>query len=283
MVRRVAWRIGVMAVGLMLIAGAAWAQEQAQWGVFSWQSRDVRGCEDFFDVLDEAGATEVYQYFTSSLDDDDVLDYLQEAAKHSVTVYALAGEPSWVTDEEHDGLRKITRRVRQWNEELPEEARIRGLVLDVEPYQLDEWDDKPKRVMKQYVAAMTYAADYLKERDLACILCIPYFYDEIGRKAQLKKLFALDVSAIAVMNYYKRDEAGQMATEARLAKKNNRQLIHIYEMQAPEKHNLRDVNTYHAEGLEGVRDSWEKLSPLMPGARYAIHEFAALKEALEDE
>ena len=69
---------------------------------------------------------------------------------------------------------------------------------------------------------------------------------------------------IAVMNYDKRDEAGQIAGEMELAEKYKKGIIHITEMQKPGYHSLTEQNTYYYDGFDAVLESWERLRQEYP-------------------
>ena len=153
---------------------------------------------------------------------------------------------------------------REWNAKAGEEGGFTGIVLDVEPYLLEEWEADQERCMKQYVTNCVRTYERAKEENLAVIVCIPNFYDRIGLSGFLEELIQNGCDGIAVMNYNKKDEAGQIEEELKLAQEYNKGIVNITEMQMQGYHGLTDENTYHDDGIEAVFDSWEKLKEQYP-------------------
>ena len=83
-------------------------------------------------------------------------------------------------------------------------------------------DTDPVTVMAQFVQNAAKAYEAAKEQNLLVILCIPNFYDSMGMEQSLEKLVRSGCDAVAVMNYDKTDEAGQIFEEAAIAEKNER-------------------------------------------------------------
>ena len=69
------------------------------------------------------------------------------------------------------------------------------------------------------------------------------------------------------MNYNKKNEAGQIEEELRLAEKYGKGILNITEMQMQGYHGLTEENTYYDDGFEAVADSWEKLKAKYPYKR----------------
>ena len=91
----------------------------------------------------------------------------------------------------------------EWNKKSGTEGGFAGIVFDVEPYLLEEWDDNQENCMEQYAANCIQAYQSAREEKLAVIICIPNFYDRIGLSALLEKIIEEGCDGIAVMNYNK--------------------------------------------------------------------------------
>ena len=117
------------------------------------------------------------------------------------------------------------------------------------------------------------------------IICIPHFYDVIGFDEELKELIEEGSDAVAVMNYDKSDEIGQIDREMELSMKAGKRLIHIYELQRPGLHYLTERNTYYSDGLTAVWASRDTLSAHFDyeGLSFALHDYTALRELMKGE
>ena len=127
--------------------------------------------------------------------------------------------------------------------------------------------------MEQYEKNCEAAYQKAKEYHLAVILCIPNDYDSSGLTEGLEQLIRTGCDGIAVMNYQKQDEAGQIATEVELAVKYEKAVINITELQKPGYHKLTEENTYYYDGLDAVEESWERLRERWdyPGLGFSWH------------
>ena len=174
------------------------------------------------------------------------------------------------------------KRAGRCNTGLTEAQRLRGVMMDVEPYQTAQWTGDKDGVMASFTAAMIKARQASEQASLQLIACIPYFLDEKGQEKRLAELTAEGCHALAVMNYNKKDEARQLQLEASLAAANEKPLVMIYELQAPGKHDLTERNTYYHDGLAGVAASWSTLLQQVECRQfsYALHDYEALKEVV---
>ena len=170
------------------------------------------------------------------------------------------------------------------NAALPEEDRIRGLMADVEPYLLEDWDDEEGRadLLDRYAQGVETAYRYAQENGLELLLCVPSFYDSACPEL-LDRIVSDGCDGIAVMNYDRTDEYGQMADEVELAREHGKRVICIAELQAPGRHELTEINTYYGVGLRPLLASWEVLADRFDysGLSFSYHYYAPLLELLE--
>ena len=94
-----------------------------------------------------------------------------------------------------------------------------------------------------------------------------------------------DADAVAVMNYDKSDEIGQIDREMELSMRAGKRLIHIYELQRPGLHDLTERNTYYSDGLTAVWASRDTLSAHFDyeWLSFALHDYTALRELMKGE
>lgn len=270
----------ILAQGLCgLPAARAEAVSPPMLGVFSWDKREASNRKRraaLLETLSGLGAGEVYQ----ALDSRSAPAFIREAQGLGLEVWLLEGRPEWGLDEKAGEIKKIIRRVAGLRGK--KDAVPAGLMLDVEPYLTSAWNRDPARAMDSFASAMKTAYAYVREKQVPLLLCIPYFYDTLGYEEQLRQLILEGCDGVAVMNYRKADEAGQMETELALAREAGKRLINIYELQRPGTHDLTEANTYWQEGPEGVRQSIAALRERFgdEGLSFALHDYTAILDRL---
>lgn len=257
-------------------------------GLFSWDDdlleNEEKACQ-LFDTMLYHGLTVLYQYFPSDISSDISREFLRWASQRDISVYLLNGSPDWALDPQGGDMLKIVRQAKKINKNLEENERLAGILMDCEPYLLDQWDERKYEIMESYVDAMTSARRKASTASLIYIACIPFYYDDMGLENQLESLFSRGCDGVAIMNYSKKNEAGHIETELSLAKVYNRAVTVIYELQNPDDHGLSEVNTYYHDGLDALKDSVDYLINYFGRDRfqYALHDYNALLEVEQHE
>lgn len=254
-------------------------------GLFSWEKSAVIEEEIFFENMKDLGITEVYQEMSVSLEEEDIKDFLEEARERTIDIYMLVGEAEWAVEEDAKGLIDAIDRLILINGNLKEEACIKGILVDVEPYLLDEWKHESDKIMHGYVEAMKKAYAYANKNGLKMILCIPYFYDIKGFDKELEELVALACDSIAVMNYYRDLEVSNIEKEISYAEKYGKTVVTIYEMKVAGTHGITEKNTYGHLGFCAVKENFKILQKTYKKQRImmAYHDYEAVKEVLRNE
>ncbi len=253
---------------------------RAELGVFSWQrtnASDEKAARAMFETLVLLGASEVYQIMGGK-----TAAYFWERAKElQIDVYVLAGKAEWGLD---TNARQMIRQVDNTAKLMAQmgDNGPAGLMLDVEPYLTDDYKKNPEATMRKYLEAMHKTYAHAREKGVPLILCIPHFYDALGHGGVLDALILEACDAVAVMNYQKHDESGQIKTEMEAARQAGKRLIHIYELQRPGLYDLTERNTYHQDGLPAVWESRDRLQAFFDyeGLSFALHDYTALREVL---
>lgn len=257
------------------------AGESGRLGVFSWYEEDAFEAQAraaMFAAFELLGVQEVYQY----LPGDIPLDFFKEAAALGIDIYLVDGRPEWGLDPRGQEMILQVDRTAALMDQLGKEG-PKGLMLDVEPYLTGTYQDNPKSTMDRFVRALRRVYAHARDLGVPLLLCIPHFYDSAGFDAQLYQLVTRACDGIAVMNYNKNDEAGQVINEVDFAREAGKRLIHIWELQAPGYHDLSEQNTYYHDGLDAVWESADRLIAFFgsEGLDFALHELASLYQLLE--
>lgn len=263
--------------------------EQEQNALFSWEKEvmEEENRQEFFDTMDKLGLHILYQSIPkySQEEKEVVLSFLQEAEKRNISVYALMGEPSYGLEADGAHMKKKLTQIQQWREVSGDKDLIAGVLMDVEPYVTEEWQEDEVGTMDTFVTAMKAAYEKAQEEEITFGVCIPFYYEENGKEDLLEELIGKGCDFIAIMNYFKQDEIGQISTEMHLCDRYNKSAVIIYEMQKPGVYDLREINTYYHEGVKAVKESAKKVQKAYPDSflGYAFHDYNATKEVLEGE
>lgn len=284
---------GVLCLVLTVTAFSAWGKQRqgeerpTGFGMFSWKE-EAMGDEEakaLSECTDSAFVTEIYQYFSEeSLTSGMGASFVGRMEERGMAVYALMGEAAWAYEKDGASLIEKIRQVAEFNVQQGDEGKIQGVMVDVEPYLLEEWDEGSKersRLMEDYLQGMECAYVYAAGNNLKFLVCIPVFYD-VTNKEILEGLIAKACDGVAVMNYNRTDEYGQMAMEVGFAREYEKEIICIYELQKAGKHQLEEINTYAEAGLDMLKASAARLKNQFgyERLRFAYHYYEPLKEML---
>lgn len=285
--------LATAAAALLFGCGSSRAEDVlCETSIFSWEATYIT--EEKEDLLakamDALSCRTIYQHIPKATPEPLVLDYLARRRALGQYVFYLAGEPEWAVEPDARHMKEAIQTVSRWNEDAQkehaeEEIGFAGIVWDIEPYLLDTWEDDPRGHLEQFAANCAGVYDLAHRQDLFIIICIPNFYDRISLEEPLESLIQSGCDAVAVMNYDKTDESGQIAVEAILTARHDKALIHITELQKPGYHQLTEKNTYYYDGFQAVEESWDRLRKEYPDSRlgFSWHYLKPVLELMEKE
>lgn len=237
-------------------------------GVFSWDHlpniKDIQCMKD-------NNITEIYQYLRPEYTDQEMLDFLIAMNEVEIVVYILDGEPEWSYEAEYQGMRRVLERVRNLNSQVDENARIKGIVYDVEPYVLDKWHNIPDQLLEEYTNnVVNIRQECASDEDhLDICVCIPFSYDNMGHDKAMRKLLK-ESDQIFVLNYLKGMEIDNIKREAALARYYNKRLVNVYELQPGLLSQTNNTITYYKDGLGAVTENYAELMDAYPNHNIAI-------------
>lgn len=252
-------------------------------GLFSWDAwvMDQEEAETLSLCMQETDVSEIYQEFPAEmLETGSATQFVARMRDANVDVYSLIGAAEWAL-EENDGLLDAVKSVTEYNQASRSEEQISGIMIDVEPHVLSQWSWKQEDLVDGYVENLREAYIYANTNHLNVLVCITNGYDEYCPEA-LQAILSQACDGVAIMNYDRTDEYGQIKDEVSLAQQYGKRVICIYELQKPGYHGLETINTYAEEGLDALQASMELLEEqFAPFALdFAYHYYAPLKEML---
>lgn len=269
-------------------------------GLFSWSAETVNKTDgELFKLMKQEGINVLYQNISSKNSRQEQMSvFVESAMEEGITVYYLTGDASWGLDPDGERLCEAVEEAAAYNRRIERKflerrkedgktwetvPQLAGIVFDVEPYTLKEWDKNPGKVMSSFVSGMIEAYILAQEYDLEIIVCIPWYYDKKGQQDGLEELIQNGCDAIAVMNYYRGAEVKNIATEVELVSKYGKGLITIFELQKADGSSVKEINTYYNSGLAALERSYQSVLEAYPNQTISIayHDYKALKEVLK--
>lgn len=284
------------AAGLCILAALvamacflAWPREERDYGLFRWDDTllEEGALQDLEAGIREAEVTELYQVFPEDLLASGQAGlFLQRMDKSNVMVHALVGEAEWALDPEAGVLLQKLEEIAAYNAGQKEANWIAGVMVDVEPHTLDAWEaggEARRALMESYLSGLRAAYAFARSHSLTLWVCVPNYYDTACPQV-LEALVSGACDGVAVMNYDRRDEYGQMAAEVALAERYGKGVRCIYELQEPGQHGLEEIHTYAGAGLEALWQSAEELEAAFgyEGLGFAYHYDEPLRELLAE-
>lgn len=196
--------------------------------LYSWNLEDIKENEQKFEqILKDYHITTIYQDFTSEYFENVQNDFIKQMSKEKIDIYHLAGDPSWGRE---NGFLKIAGEIdklEEYNQKVP--YKIKGIVLDIEPYVSEKEEKFAIEDFEIYVKEIKKSYRYIQDKNLELILAIPYWFDHIDI-ALLESLIQ-NADGISIMNYSKNKTIKNMKEEWSLAKKYQKQINTIYEIE----------------------------------------------------
>ena len=284
-------------LGTSVCASGAAGQPGTSAALFSWSAETVNKTDgELFKLMKQQGLNVLYQNISTQNSRQEQMSVFAESAMNEgITVYYLTGDASWGLDPDGDRLCEAVKDAAAYNRRIKRKflerreadgkpwttvPQLAGIVFDVEPYTLKEWDRDPQKVMDSFVSGMQEAYALARDYGLRVIVCIPWHYDNKGQQKGLEELIKSGCDAVAVMNYYRGAEVKNITTEAALAKKYGKELINIYELQKADGSSVKEINTYYNSGIPALKKSHQSVLEAYPDQPVSIayHDYKALKE-----
>lgn len=280
---------------VMVLAGActATAKREAagsEFGLFSWNTSVMAESEKdtLSTCIQRAGIGCIYQRIPEeNLTLEETSGFIRRMSARSVKVYDLLGDSEWSYEKSGGTLLYELEQIVSYNAGQEKNAQIAGVMVDVEPYLLDEWDRSGRsrqNLMERYLSGIKKGYEYSLKHGLEFWVCIPVFYD-VTNEDILEKLISDACDGIALMNYDRTDEYMQIAKEVGYAREYQKGVVCVYELQEPGSHDLEEINTYAGLGLKALRSSARRLEAQFGYERlqFGYHYYSPLLDLLAKE
>ncbi len=256
--------------------------------VYSWDTVQVENPDDTVSTLISLDIDDIYQYASEAyLNEpvylDNIIAFIQKTEQANKWVYLLNDEPEWAMDPDARELIQYINTVDELNQSLPKDQQIKGIVIDIEPQSLPEFESNPDLLMRHFTEGLTAAHQVANQKGLEVIVCLPYFFDTEGFSDELATIVQRASDQVAIMNYYRGKEIDHISNEASLSKQYHKPIQTIYELQAPGQFDLAEINTYHHLSLDAVVENFNQLKTHFSDQQVnlGLHEYKSLVKLLE--
>lgn len=195
--------------------------------LYSWKLEDISEDKDkFYKTLKDYNIRILYQDFTKDYLEEKNDEFIEALNSRGIEVYHLGGDPSWGRTNGYSKIRSEMKRVVEFNEEVTN--KIKGVVLDIEPYVSEKEEKLQKEDFKIYVEQIEKSYAYCQRHGLELIVAIPYWFDTIDE--DLLERVIENSDGVSVMNYKIDKTSKNIETEVALANKYNKKIESIYEV-----------------------------------------------------
>ncbi|MBE6160909.1 MAG: hypothetical protein E7158_01635 [Firmicutes bacterium] len=163
-----------------------------------------------------------------------------------------------VYDENYDDQQTNLNRIKSFIGEINNynnnsEHKIKGITIDSEFHTLDNFrnmsNEEQVAVFNSYVNAMKEAYVYAQNFGLEFVVCIPVWLDRLDINI-LDSLIKEGCDYVQLMNYTKSNMIESIQEEVEIAKKYNKKIENIAELQAPGNHGVTNEISFYNDGIE---------------------------------
>lgn len=212
--------------------------------LYSWDLEEIIEDENTFEkVLKEYKINTIYQDFTKEFLDNQDDSFISNITSKNIEIYHLAGDPSWGTKNGFEKIKKEIDLVIQFNQNTIH--KLKGIVLDIEPYADEIIEEFELDSFKDYVEEIKKTYSYTQEENLELILAIPYWFDHIS--TDLLEELIQNTDGISVMNYIPNKTSENIKEEIQYAKKYQKQINTIYEIDKNNEITLKEIEKDYQE------------------------------------
>ncbi len=196
--------------------------------LYSWKlDKVLEDPEKFYEVLEEYNVKVLYQDFSSEFLEENDDSFLKDMSEREITVYHLAGDPSWGHSEGYEKIKREIKKVLTYNEKV--DNPIKGIILDIEPYVSEKNEEFSVEDFEVYVDQIEKSYEYCQKHELEMRLAIPYWFDSIDDDL-LKKVIK-NSDGVSVMNYNISKTSSKIEREVELANRYGKKIDSIYEIE----------------------------------------------------
>ena len=242
-------------------------------GIFSWENTQCSTSmrEDTYYWIDKLQLNEIYQANLFRLNSSEIIDFVTDLKiNKNVSVYYLTGDPSWYNNPQK--LIERINEVKNYNDTVGVESKVKGVVFDVEPWTLGDG----KWSQLEYANTIKKAYEYAKAVDVEMIMVIPFWLEPIN-----SEVIIANSDKTIVMNYNIKDPVKFIKEEIEIANKYNKKISSAAETKKTDANYGVDENTtYYYVGIDRLIQDWRDMynEYKYDKIEFSLHDFNSVKD-----
>ncbi|KGX91105.1 hypothetical protein N781_05255 [Pontibacillus halophilus JSM 076056 = DSM 19796] len=153
-----------VSLGVWMTVGGNQDRVKATW---IWDTSSVEESpQEVVEFAKQEGINRIYVHVsTKDFRPEQYRDFIEEAGKRDIEVFALGGDPNWALSKHKRTVQGFASIVQTYNENVPEEAQFQGIHVDIEPYLLPKWEGNQEQVVKDWMGNVEALVQQVKEDD----------------------------------------------------------------------------------------------------------------------
>lgn len=243
--------------------------------------------EAVIDFCMEQQVEVIFLQIQQHVPEEDYRKFIALAHDQKIEVHALNGEPEWAYAQHGSKGDEFLAWVQQYNAgAASEKERFTGVQFDVEPYQLNSWDEEQQQIVAQWSSNMENWLQQAQDQELYTSAAIPFWLSRIAATDGSGTFSSWVISrfdAVAVMAY--RDSGEQIIELSKEELQEADELGKSVWIGMELGHTDEgEYVSFHNKGIAVMEDEMQKVTQL--GSRYssfagvAVHHYEAWRDKL---
>ena len=229
--------------------------------LFMWSTSGIR-YSDLQEIKDYLNLNTIYIEADSEQIFEQSIELMTDFSnRNDIDLYILTGNKWGLEEVEKDKVKELLDNIDKFNDES--KNKITGLSLDLEFYLLDEYkngtEEEKLALFDKFVSTMKEIYEYAKTKNLKFVTCIPSWLNKLNEE-KLEELIREGCDYVQVMNYTKDGMLDNISEEVEIAKKYNKKIENIAELQIPNDYNgVTDAETFYNDGIEACLEAFKQI------------------------
>ena len=233
--------------------------------MYMWEVEGIN-FSDYSSIVDYFKINKIYAYIgTANIADkigrdEELLFDINQRKK--IDTYIVYDENYADQNENLTRIKTLIDEVKEYNSSSSQ-YKISGIAIDSEFHSLPGYGElgkeKQQQLFASYVSTMTAAHEYANQYGIKYVACIPVWLDKLD-KTQLEELIKNGCDYVQLMNYTKSGMITNIKEEIEFAKKYNKPIENIAELQKPGSHgDVTEEISFYNDGIDACNQKFQEI------------------------
>lgn len=168
-----------------------------------WSEDWLTYTDDILEFSEQNNIEQLFIQITFEQKQEKIRNFIRDARINGINIYALQGDSRWAVN--HDDVLDWVKYIHDFNANSLPDERFTGIVLDIEPYLLPQWNSNQQNTVEQFVNMIEKVneVNLTGNQSLPIIWTIPFWFDGIHYNSQytLGEWIIKNSDIVAVMDY----------------------------------------------------------------------------------